>query len=214
MTSACPADRAARICHSTPAARTRNHAPHAQHSSRRRIGAQLRIVPGCRLAGSRRGREPPQCARHHHRLDDRCTASAGGDKILFTTGRLTGEMVIKAAQSGVPIVVSRNGVSAMGYDLAAKLRHDVVRPRRQSALSCATSAPSVSTPIAAAASHRASYCRRLKISGEIVTPNICSAVHIVGASSAMLAFPAVSLPVRAQLASGHRAASIHSTRIQ
>jgi FdhD protein len=45
---------------------------------------------------------------------------AGGDKVLFTTGRLTGEMVIKAAQSGVPIFVSRNGVSAMGYDLAKK----------------------------------------------------------------------------------------------
>lgn len=44
----------------------------------------------------------------------------GGDKVLFTTGRLTGEMVIKAAQSGVPILVSRNGVSAMGYDLAKK----------------------------------------------------------------------------------------------
>jgi FdhD protein len=44
----------------------------------------------------------------------------GADKILFTTGRLTGEMVIKAAQSGVPIVVSRNGVSSMGYDLAKK----------------------------------------------------------------------------------------------
>ena len=45
----------------------------------------------------------------------------GGDKILFTTGRLTGEMVIKAAQSGIPIVVSRNGVSTMGYDVAEKL---------------------------------------------------------------------------------------------
>jgi len=44
----------------------------------------------------------------------------GRDKILFTTGRLTGEMVIKAAQGGVPIVVSRNGVSGMGYDLAKK----------------------------------------------------------------------------------------------
>ena len=44
----------------------------------------------------------------------------GGDKVLFTTGRLTGEMVIKAAQSGVPILVSRNGVSAMGYTLAKK----------------------------------------------------------------------------------------------
>jgi FdhD protein len=44
----------------------------------------------------------------------------GGDKVLFTTGRLTGEMIIKAAQSGVPILVSRNGVSAMGYELAKK----------------------------------------------------------------------------------------------
>jgi FdhD protein len=46
---------------------------------------------------------------------------AGGDKILFTTGRLTGEMIMKAAHNGVPIVVSRNGVTAMGYDLGAKL---------------------------------------------------------------------------------------------
>jgi FdhD protein len=45
----------------------------------------------------------------------------GGDKILFTTGRLTGEMVIKAAQRGIPIAVSRNGVSTMGYDVAKKL---------------------------------------------------------------------------------------------
>jgi FdhD protein len=44
----------------------------------------------------------------------------GGDKILFTSGRMTGEMVIKAAQSGVPIAISRNGVSSMGYDLAKK----------------------------------------------------------------------------------------------
>lgn len=45
----------------------------------------------------------------------------GADKILFTTGRLTGEMVIKVAQSGIPIAVSRNGVSTMGYDVAKKL---------------------------------------------------------------------------------------------
>jgi FdhD protein len=44
----------------------------------------------------------------------------GADKVLFTTGRLTGEMVIKAAQCGVPILVSRNGVSVMGYELAKK----------------------------------------------------------------------------------------------
>jgi FdhD protein len=46
---------------------------------------------------------------------------SGVDKILFTTGRLTSEMVMKAAHNGVPIVVSRNGVTAMGCDLAAKL---------------------------------------------------------------------------------------------
>jgi FdhD protein len=45
----------------------------------------------------------------------------GADKAFFTTGRLTSEMVMKAAQIGVPIIVSRNGVTAMGFDLAAKL---------------------------------------------------------------------------------------------
>ena len=46
---------------------------------------------------------------------------AGADKILFTTARLTSEMVMKAAQSGIPIAVSRNGVSTMAYDLATRL---------------------------------------------------------------------------------------------
>lgn len=46
---------------------------------------------------------------------------AGGDKVFYTTGRLTSEMVTKAAQLGVPIVISRNGVTQMGYELACKL---------------------------------------------------------------------------------------------
>jgi FdhD protein len=46
----------------------------------------------------------------------------GAGNILFTTGRLTGEMVMKAAHNGVPIMVSRNGVTAMGYELAVRLR--------------------------------------------------------------------------------------------
>ena len=45
----------------------------------------------------------------------------GADKAFYTTGRLTSEMVMKAAQMGVPIVVSRNGVTAMGHELAGKL---------------------------------------------------------------------------------------------
>ncbi len=45
----------------------------------------------------------------------------GADKVFFTTGRLTSEMVMKSAQIGVPIIVSRNGVTAMGYELARRL---------------------------------------------------------------------------------------------
>jgi FdhD protein len=45
----------------------------------------------------------------------------GGDKIFYTTGRLTSEMVIKSAQMGVPIVVSRSGITQMGHQLASQL---------------------------------------------------------------------------------------------
>ncbi len=46
---------------------------------------------------------------------------AGGDKIFYTTGRLTSEMVIKAAQMGIPFLVSRSGLTQMGYDLARRV---------------------------------------------------------------------------------------------
>jgi FdhD protein len=45
----------------------------------------------------------------------------GADKIFYTTGRLTSEMVIKSAQMGVPIIVSRSGITQMGHELARKL---------------------------------------------------------------------------------------------
>ena len=44
----------------------------------------------------------------------------GGDKIFYTTGRLTSEMVIKAAQMGIPFLVSRSGLTQMGYEIAQK----------------------------------------------------------------------------------------------
>ncbi|MEY4363160.1 MAG: hypothetical protein RLZZ24_512 [Pseudomonadota bacterium] len=47
---------------------------------------------------------------------------AAEDAIFYTTGRLTSEMVIKSAQMGVSVVVSRNGITQMGYDLAQRLR--------------------------------------------------------------------------------------------
>ena len=39
-------------------------------------------------------------------------------QVFYTTGRLTSEMVIKSAQMGVPIVVSRSGITQMGYQVA------------------------------------------------------------------------------------------------
>ena len=46
---------------------------------------------------------------------------SGSDKILYTTGRLTSEMVIKTAQMGIPILVSRSGFTAWGVEIAAKV---------------------------------------------------------------------------------------------
>jgi FdhD protein len=43
------------------------------------------------------------------------------DKVFYTTGRLTSEMVIKSAQMGVPIVISRSGITQMGHAVAQRL---------------------------------------------------------------------------------------------
>ena len=45
----------------------------------------------------------------------------GSDKIFYTTGRLTSEMVIKAAQMQIPFLVSRSGLTQMGYSIASKV---------------------------------------------------------------------------------------------
>jgi len=46
---------------------------------------------------------------------------AGGDKIFYTTGRLTSEIVMKTAQMGIPVLLSRSGVTNMGLELAQEL---------------------------------------------------------------------------------------------
>ena len=46
---------------------------------------------------------------------------AGGDKVFYTTGRLTSEMVIKVAQMGIPVLLSRSGATQMGLELARKV---------------------------------------------------------------------------------------------
>jgi FdhD protein len=46
---------------------------------------------------------------------------SGGDKILYTTGRLTSEMVIKCAHMGIPVLASRSGFTAWGVDIARQV---------------------------------------------------------------------------------------------
>ena len=46
---------------------------------------------------------------------------SGGDKIFYTTGRLTSEMVIKTVRMGIPILVSRSGFTAWGVELAREV---------------------------------------------------------------------------------------------
>lgn len=47
---------------------------------------------------------------------------SGHDKVFYTTGRLTSEMVIKSAQMGVPIAVSRSGITQMGLEVAERVQ--------------------------------------------------------------------------------------------
>lgn len=46
---------------------------------------------------------------------------SGGDKMLYTTGRLTSEMVIKAALMGIPVLASRSGFTAWGVEIARQV---------------------------------------------------------------------------------------------
>ncbi len=46
---------------------------------------------------------------------------SGEDKVFYTTGRLTSEMVIKGAQMGIPFLLSRSGTTQMGHMVAQQL---------------------------------------------------------------------------------------------
>jgi FdhD protein len=46
---------------------------------------------------------------------------SGSDKLFYTTGRLTSEMVIKIAHMGIPSLLSRSGITQMGFKLAQDL---------------------------------------------------------------------------------------------
>ena len=46
---------------------------------------------------------------------------SGADKIFYTTGRLTSEIVMKTAFMGIPVLLSRSGVTRMGLELAQEI---------------------------------------------------------------------------------------------
>jgi FdhD protein len=72
----------------------------------------------------------------------------GADKVFYTTGRLTSEMVIKCAQMGIPFLVSRSGLTQMGHSIAQQVgmtmlgrasgRHYLVFSGKQRILKTAT----------------------------------------------------------------------------
>jgi FdhD protein len=55
------------------------------------------------------------------RVAEQATFSKDQPYAFYTTGRLTSEMVIKSAQMGIALVISRSGITQMGYDVATKL---------------------------------------------------------------------------------------------
>jgi FdhD protein len=69
---------------------------------------------------------------HRHGID-------GADKIFYTTGRLTSEMVIKTVRMGIPILISRSGFTGWGVELARNAGLTLIgraRGKRFLALSC------------------------------------------------------------------------------
>ncbi len=59
------------------------------------------------------------------------------DKIFFTTGRLTSEMVLKCAAMGIPILISRSGFTAWGVELARKVNMTLIGRARGARFLCA-----------------------------------------------------------------------------
>ncbi|MGR3514862.1 MAG: formate dehydrogenase accessory sulfurtransferase FdhD [Paracoccaceae bacterium] len=61
---------------------------------------------------------------------------SGADKILYTTGRLTSEMVIKCAHMGIPVLASRSGFTAWGVDIARQVGLTVIGRMRGQRFTC------------------------------------------------------------------------------
>tara|TARA_B110000003_G_scaffold233356_1_gene236592 strand:+ start:2166 stop:3047 length:882 start_codon:yes stop_codon:yes gene_type:complete len=60
----------------------------------------------------------------------------GSDKVLYTTGRLTSEMVIKCALMGIPILASRSGFTAWAVELAERVGLTLIGRMRGQRFQC------------------------------------------------------------------------------
>ncbi len=70
----------------------------------------------------------------------RMTSADPSDKILYTTGRLTSEMVIKTALMGIPILASRSGFTAYGVEIANQVGLTVIGRLRGERFVCLSGA--------------------------------------------------------------------------
>jgi len=80
-------------------------------------------IHGCVLCESDRPLIYMEDVGRHNAVDKiagymRLNGVAADDKIFYTTGRLTSEMVIKTVHMGIPILISRSGFTAWGVELA------------------------------------------------------------------------------------------------
>ena len=99
----------------------------AQLSEYNEIYKNAGAVHGCALCSEQNGIEIfiEDVGRHnavdaiagHMWLEE----TDGADKVFYTTGRLTSEMVIKVALMGIPVLLSRSGITAMGLDIARQV---------------------------------------------------------------------------------------------
>ena len=66
----------------------------------------------------------------------RASQTSGADKILYTTGRSTSEMVIKCALMGIPVLASRSGFTAWGVELAQQVGLTLIGRMRGQRFQC------------------------------------------------------------------------------
>ena len=99
------------------------------------------------------------------------------DKILYTTGRLTSEMIIKTVRMGIPILVSRSGFTAWGVELARQVGLTLVGRTAENASSrCPARSASCSTRISTLSkrNRRGTSARAAKIVTTENVPACCS----------------------------------------